>query len=62
HPAAALRSTAVLKELEEDFKRLPEIVKNPPSPAKALASAGESSDTVFFRKDPPPESPQGKLF
>ncbi len=30
HPAAALRSTAVLKELENDFKKLPEILKNPP--------------------------------
>ena len=30
HPAAALRSTAVLKELEADFKKLPEILKNPP--------------------------------
>jgi len=28
HPAAALRSTQVLKELEEDFKKLPEILKN----------------------------------
>ncbi|MDP3784488.1 MAG: uracil-DNA glycosylase [bacterium] len=37
HPAAALRSTAVLKELEKDFKQLPEILKNPPpKPAPAL--------------------------
>jgi len=28
HPAAALRSTQVLKELEEDFKKLPELLKN----------------------------------
>ncbi|KKT39347.1 hypothetical protein A2W54_04255 [Candidatus Giovannonibacteria bacterium RIFCSPHIGHO2_02_43_13] len=27
HPAAALRSTAVLKELEADFKRLPKLLK-----------------------------------
>ncbi|MBI2024138.1 uracil-DNA glycosylase [Candidatus Giovannonibacteria bacterium] len=30
HPAAALRSTAVLKELELDFKKLPDILLNPP--------------------------------
>jgi len=30
HPAAALRAGAVLKELESDFKKLPEILKNPP--------------------------------
>ena len=30
HPAAALRSTQVLKDLEADFKKLPEILKNPP--------------------------------
>lgn len=30
HPAAALRSTSVLKELEADFRKLPEILKNPP--------------------------------
>lgn len=40
HPAAALRSTGVLKELEEDFKRLPDILKNPPSPTVALAKEG----------------------
>ena len=27
HPAAALRSTSVLKELEKDFKRLPQLLK-----------------------------------
>lgn len=32
HPAAALRATAVAKDLEEDFKKLPEILKNPPAP------------------------------
>ena len=51
HPAAALRSTAVLKELEEDFKRLSEIVKNPPPPADAEALARKPSDTGFFKKD-----------
>ena len=30
HPAAALRATAVLKDLQNDFKKLPEILKNPP--------------------------------
>lgn len=30
HPAAALRSTQVLKDLEADFKKLPELLKNPP--------------------------------
>ncbi len=30
HPAAALRATAMLKALEEDFKKLPELLKNPP--------------------------------
>ncbi|MBI2013616.1 MAG: uracil-DNA glycosylase [Candidatus Colwellbacteria bacterium] len=28
HPAAALRSTGVLKDLETDFKKLPELIKN----------------------------------
>jgi len=28
HPAAALRSTSVLKELEEDFKKLPDIIRS----------------------------------
>ena len=32
HPAAALRATAVLKDLETDFKKLPEILKTPPVP------------------------------
>ncbi|MEK7519996.1 MAG: uracil-DNA glycosylase [Patescibacteria group bacterium] len=31
HPAAALRSTAVLGELKNDFHKLPEILRNPPS-------------------------------
>src|SRR3989338_8122622 len=31
-PAAALRATAVLKDLETDFKKLPEILKTPPVP------------------------------
>jgi|SRR3989338_1240461 len=31
HPAAALRATAVLKDLETDFKKLPEILKSPPA-------------------------------
>lgn len=30
HPAAALRSMQVLKDLEADFKQLPGILKNPP--------------------------------
>lgn len=72
HPAAALRSTAVLKELTEDFKRLPEIVNNPPPPSRssgttedAVPSSSFPSDGIggktFFKKDPP-ESPQEKLF
>ena len=28
HPAAALRATAILKELENDFKKLPALLKN----------------------------------
>lgn len=28
HPAAALRATAILKELETDFKKLPDLLKN----------------------------------
>ena len=28
HPAAALRATAILKELEADFKKLPALLKN----------------------------------
>lgn len=30
HPAAALRSTNVLKQLENDFKKIPGLLKNPP--------------------------------
>lgn len=57
HPAAALRSTAVLKELEEDFKRLPEIVKNPPAPSKTSMSAA-----LPPASPPRPEEFQEKLF
>jgi uracil-DNA glycosylase family 4 len=36
HPAAALRATSVLKELEADFRKMPDLLarlENPPSPA-----------------------------
>ena len=43
HPAAALRSTQVLKDLEDDFKKIPEILKNPtPKPLSALPKEGEA--------------------
>jgi len=42
HPAAALRSTKVLKDLEADFKKLPEILKNPPpKPPPQIKNKGE---------------------
>ncbi|OGF66932.1 hypothetical protein A3I27_00460 [Candidatus Giovannonibacteria bacterium RIFCSPLOWO2_02_FULL_43_11b] len=45
HPAAALRATAVLKDLEIDFKKLPEILKNPPTKKENSTKKETASDT-----------------
>lgn len=50
HPAAALRSTTVLQELEEDFKKLPEI----------LRAAQEPKHDIIEKKKA--EAKQAKLF
>ncbi len=49
HPAAALRATAVLKDLEADFKKLPEILKNPPMPKveKSLEKEEDKQTRLF---------------
>jgi uracil-DNA glycosylase family 4 len=55
HPAAALRSTKVLEELREDFRRLPELLEEPaPVPIGAVAPVAVASA-------PEPE-PQTNLF
>jgi len=51
HPAAALRATAVLKDLETDFKKLPDILKNPlmrPETAKIQKLTEEDKQTKLF--------------
>ncbi|MEK9166345.1 MAG: uracil-DNA glycosylase [Patescibacteria group bacterium] len=66
HPAAALRATAVLKELENDFKRLPEIIKNPPSPSPNVSTdkSKDASPLPWAKKKGPSsaEDFQDKLF
>lgn len=50
HPAAALRSTQVLKDLEADFKKLPEILKNPPPqppPAPPKEEEKQQQESLF---------------
>ncbi len=53
HPAAALRSTEVLRQLKESFKKLPDIVAGKTLPA-TLEEARE--------KEGPKAPPQAKLF
>ena len=56
HPAAALRSTKTLEELREDFRRLPELLEEPPPvPIGAVAP-------VAVAAAPEPEPPQINLF
>ena len=56
HPAAALRSTNTLEELREDFRRLPELLQEPPPvPIGAVAP-------VAVAAEPAPEPPQINLF
>jgi uracil-DNA glycosylase len=56
HPAAALRSTKTLEELREDFRRLPELLEEPPPvPIGAVAP-------VAVVAAPAPEPPQINLF
>jgi len=44
HPAAALRSGAVLKDLTADFKKLPEILQNPPPKQELKIKKEEAED------------------
>jgi uracil-DNA glycosylase len=53
HPAAALRSTRTLEDLREDFRRLPELLAEPPPvpigavvPMAAVASEPESEPQI----------------
>jgi DNA polymerase len=56
HPAAALRSTKTLEELREDFRRLPDLLEEPPPvPIGAVAP-------MAVVAEPPPEPPQINLF
>lgn len=49
HPAAALRSTQVLGELKEDFKKLPDLLNNADSvKAEKPAEEETSKQTVLF--------------
>jgi DNA polymerase len=55
HPAAALRSTKVLEELREDFRRLPQLLEEPPPvPIGAVAAVAVAAE--------PEPAPQINLF
>lgn len=47
HPAAALRSTQVLADLREDFKKLPATLTSPPPPPAPLESAEKPQQQLF---------------
>lgn len=53
HPAAALRSTQVLKDLEADFRKLPELLK------EVKSGKMEKGDSTSKTKN---QSPQASLF
>lgn len=58
HPAAALRSTQMMQMLEEDFKKLPAVVRG-----EITAELPPSIVIAPARKEEKPEKPkQGKLF
>jgi uracil-DNA glycosylase family 4 len=57
HPAAALRSTKTLEELREDFRRLPELLEEPPP-----VPIGAVAPLAAVAADPAPEPPQINLF
>jgi uracil-DNA glycosylase len=55
HPAAALRSTKVLEELRDDFRRLPDLLQEPPPvPIGAVAPVAVAAE--------PEPAPQINLF
>ncbi len=62
HPAAALRATAVLKDLTADFKRLPDVISGNyiKQDANATAPNEEPAKVLISRKNP--ATPQAKLF
>jgi DNA polymerase len=67
HPAAALHQQRLREVIEDDFKRLPEVLEQARTKANAQADAGaerrqaaEQQETP--RKDPPPEGPQQLSF
>jgi uracil-DNA glycosylase family 4 len=57
HPAAALRSTKTLEELREDFRRLPELLAEPPP-----VPIGAVAPVAAVAAEPAPEPPQINLF
>jgi uracil-DNA glycosylase len=57
HPAAALRSTKTLEELREDFRRLPELLEEPPP-----VPIGAVAPVAAVAAEPAPEPPQINLF
>jgi uracil-DNA glycosylase len=57
HPAAALRSTKTLEELREDFRRLPELLEEPPP-----VPIGAVAPLAAVGAEPAPEPPQINLF
>jgi DNA polymerase len=52
HPAAALRSTAVLSVLQEDFARLPGLLEELPPPAAADTAQNESAPSQAQESTP----------
>jgi uracil-DNA glycosylase family 4 len=57
HPAAALRSTKTLEELRDDFRRLPELLEEPPP-----VPIGAVAPVAAVAAEPAPEPPQINLF
>lgn len=60
HPAAALRSTSVLHELEKSFMRLPEMIAGNMQQKEKVESPVVRADTIPEKKTEPP--PQSSLF
>jgi len=58
HPAAALRSTAVLEDLKKSFRKLPELIKE----SGNLLAAREAMSTGDLPNREAPKSNQSKLF
>jgi uracil-DNA glycosylase family 4 len=48
HPAAALRSGAVLRELEKDFTKLPKVIKGEVKPQLLQSENGDENQLALF--------------